>query len=149
MKTSQKGIDLIKVFEGLRLKAYYPIKTEQYYTIGYGHSDKNIKEGDVITKEQAEELLKKDLAKFEAGVTELTKGVSLNQNQFDALVSFAFNCGLANLRRSTLLKYVRQAPKDERIYKEFNRWIYASNRPLEGLKRRRKAEANLYFSTNI
>lgn len=93
MKASQKCIDYIKLNEGLCLKAYKCLPTEEYYTIGYGHYNKNIKKGDTITKEKAEELLKKDIVIFENNVNKYNKIYNFNQNQFDALVSFAFNVG--------------------------------------------------------
>ena len=101
MKTSQKGIDLIKEFEGTVLKVYKD--AVGLPTIGIGHL---IKKGEVfttLTQQQAEELLAKDLKQFEEGVSTSVK-VALTQNQFDALVSFAFNLGIGNLNSSTLLK---------------------------------------------
>ena len=99
-----------------------------------------------ITKEKADELLMEDLQEFQKGVEKLTSRVKLIDNQFSALVSFAFNLGLGNLENSTLLKKVNRNPNDETIRNEFMKWIYAGGKPLEGLKRRRKHEADLYFT---
>src|SRR5690349_12958929 len=101
MKISKKGLDLIKSFEGLELKAYED--SVGVLTIGYGSTGSHVKQGMVITKEQAEELLKRDVSRFERGVNDLVK-VPLTQNQFDALVSFSFNIGLGNLKSSTLIR---------------------------------------------
>ena len=100
MKTSPKGISLIKEFEGLSLDAY--LCSAGVLTIGYGHTG-GIQKGDKITAKKAEELLQDDLKKFENGVLRLVR-VPLNQNQFDALVSFAFNLGVGNLGKSALLR---------------------------------------------
>lgn len=140
---NKSGIDLIKSFEGLRLKAY--LCPAGVWTIGYGHTH-NVREGQVITEKQAETLLKNDLAVYEEGVRRITTHVVLNENQFSALVSFAFNLGLSNLRGSTLLRKVVSDPSDPTIRDEFNRWIYAGDSVLPGLQRRRKAEADLYFA---
>lgn len=142
MKITNEGINLIKKFEGLRLEAY--LCPAGVWTIGYGHT-KGVKKGQVITQSEADNLLKEDLSSFEKGVTSLIKS-NINQNQFSALVSFAFNLGLSNLKNSTLLKKVNANPNDRTIVDEFIRWIYAGGKQLEGLKRRRQAEAYLYFS---
>ena len=141
MKTSDKGIGLIKRFEGLRLKAYLCPAGKP--TIGYGHT-KDVKLGDVITEEEAEQLLLEDLIVVE---NEINKhNLDINQNQFDALVSFVYNVGQGNFERSTLLKKIKSNPNDLSIRNEFMRWIYADGKPLNGLKKRRKMEADLYFS---
>lgn len=142
MKITNEGINLIKKFEGLELKAY--LCPAGVWTIGYGHI-KGVKKGQVITQLEADNLLKEDLSSFEKGVTSLIKS-NINENQFSALVSFAFNLGLANLKSSTLLRKVNSNPNDRTIVDEFIRWIYAGGKQLEGLKRRRQAEAYLYFS---
>ena len=142
MKITNEGINLIKKFEGLRLEAY--LCPAGVWTIGYGHT-KGVKKGQVITQLEADNLLKEDLSSFEKGVTSLIKS-NINQNQFDSLVSFAYNLGLANLKSSTLLKKVNSNSNDRTIVDEFIKWIYAGGKPLEGLKRRRQAEAYLYFS---
>ncbi|MFA5715356.1 MAG: lysozyme [Candidatus Paceibacterota bacterium] len=141
MTTSQRGIDLIKHFEGLRLEAYQD--SVGVWTIGYGHTE-NVYPGRVIDEYGADILLKDDLKRFEAGIDKLA--LSINQNQYDALVSFAFNLGLGNLSKSTLLKKVRVNPNDPTIADEFVKWIRAGGKVLPGLLTRRKAEAVLYFS---
>ena len=100
LKTGKKGLELIKEFEGCRLTAYKC--PANVWTIGYGHT-KGVKQGQKITLSEAEELLKDDLKIYESYVNKYVK-VSLNQNQFDALVSFTYNCGPGSLRVSALLK---------------------------------------------
>ena len=141
MKTSPKGIALIKEFEGLRLKAYKC--PGGVWTIGYGHTA-DVKPGMVITEAQAEEYLKADLIAFERYLNGL--GLALNQNQFDALVSFIYNVGTGNFSSSTLLRKVRANPQDNSIMDEFLRWVYSKGRVLPGLQRRRLREMKLYFS---
>ena len=97
MRTSKAGIELIKRFEGCRLTAYKPIEAERYYTIGYGHYGPDIYDGMKITQAQADALLIEDLKKFEDAVRKTN--LALTQNQFDALVSFAYNCGAGSLQR--------------------------------------------------
>ena len=140
MKISQKGIDLIKEYEGLRLKAYYD--SVGVITIGYGHTT-TAKPNMTITKEKAEELLKIDLRRFEEGVTRLV-GVKIHQLMFDSLVSFAFNLGLGNLQKSTLLKKINLG-KFEEVPQEFLKWDRAGGKQFEGLTIRRKAERDLFL----
>lgn len=139
MKTSQTGVDLIKKFEGCVLKAYKdPVGV---LTIGYGHTG-SVKAGQVITKAKAEELLKGDLKRFEDGVEKYVR-VSLNQNQFDALVSFSYNLGLGNLQSSDLLEYINK--KDfKSAAKEIPLWCHAGGKVLAGLVKRRAAEMALF-----
>lgn len=143
MKTSPKGIALIKEFEGLRLKAYKC--PGGVWTIGYGHTA-GVRPGMVITEAQAEEYLMADLIAFEKHLNGL--GLALNQNQFDALVSFIYNVGTGNFSSSTLLRKVRANPLDNSIMDEFLRWVYSKGRVLPGLQRRRLAEMKLYFSND-
>lgn len=143
MNTSPKGIALIKEFEGLRLKAY--LCPGGVWTIGYGHTA-GVKPGMVISEAQAEEYLKADLIAFERYLNGL--GLALNQNQFDALVSFIYNVGTGNFSNSTLLRKVRANPQDNSIVDEFLRWVYSKGRVLPGLQRRRLAEMKLYFSND-
>jgi lysozyme len=142
MKISQKGVNLVKKFEGLELKAYKD--SVGVVTIGYGSTGPHVFMGQVITEAQAEALLIKDLSRFESGVTELVK-VPLTQNQFDALVSFSFNLGLGNLKSSTLLKKLN-AKDYLGASKEFERWNKAGGKVLNGLTRRRLAEKELFLS---
>ena len=143
MEIGKAGLELIKHFEGCRLTAYRCSAGK--WTIGYGHTD-GVKKGMTITKPQAKLLLQNDLVVFSQMVSELTSGVELNQNQFDALVSFAFNCGVANLKKSTLIKRVLHDPSDARISFEFSRWVYSNGRFLAWFARRWTAESTLYFS---
>jgi GH24 family phage-related lysozyme (muramidase) len=143
MKTSQQGIDLIKSFEGLQTKAY--VCPAGVLTIGYGHT-LNVKPGQTITKEEAEKLLAEDLVKFEDAV-ERNITVPLNQQQFDALVSFTFNCGAGALEKSTLRKRLNNKEDPNKVaMEELPKWVNGDNGPLPGLVRRREAEVKLFTS---
>lgn len=142
MKISQKGLNLIKSFEGLELKAYKD--SVRVVTIGYGSTGAHVSMDQTITAQQAEDLLRKDVSRFEEGVTKLVK-VPLNQNQFDALVSFSFNLGLGNLGSSTLLKKLN-ASDYQGAALEFERWNKAGGKILNGLTKRRLAEKELFLS---
>ena len=149
MDISYKGINLITSFEGFRNKPYLDVIGK--CTIGYGttiypNGVKVSMNDKPITLDQAKEYLNHDLQKFIKGVNELTGTTKLNQNQFDALVSFAYNCGLGNLKASTLLKLVKAMPTSEAIFNQFLRWNKAGGKEISGLTRRRKAEAELYYS---
>lgn len=142
MKISQVGIDLIKSFEGCCLRAYKDVVG--VWTIGYG-STANVKEGQIITQQQAEELLKKDLVRFENGVNEAVK-VTISQPQFDALVSFSYNLGVMSLKTSTLLELLNKG-ETEKAANEFDKWVKAGGKVLTGLQRRRHAEKEMFLST--
>lgn len=142
MQISQKGIDLIKSFEGLRLTAYKAVPTEKYWTIGYGHYGSDVRHGEKITEAQAEALLKKDLQKYVDGVNSLVK-VPVNQNQFDALVSFAYNCGVGALQTSTLLKKLN-AKDYAGASLEFAKWNKSGGKVYQGLVTRRAKETALF-----
>lgn len=144
MKISQQGIDLIKSFEGLVLKAYRC--PANILTIGYGHTG-DVKEGQTVTQIEAENLLKVDLKKFEDGVKTAVK-IKLSQPQFDALVSFSFNVGLSAFVSSTLLNKLNHNDIMSAA-NEFLRWNKANNVVLPGLTRRREAERQLFLSENI
>ena len=141
MNISKKGIDLIKRFEGCRLKAYRC--PAGVWTIGYGHTN-NVRPDDIITQNDAEELLKRDLKVHEDNVKMVVK-IALTQNQFDALVSFEYNVGYGAFANSTLLKLLN-AGNYNGASKQFERWVYAGDRVLEGLVKRRKAERELFLS---
>ena len=141
MKTSQKGIDLSKRFEGFSPTAY--LCPAGVWTIGYGHTA-GVRAGDSVDEDTAEDFLREDLADAEGAVGKYVK-VPLKQWQFDALVSFTFNLGSGNLYSSTLLKKVNRNPDDSAIRQEFEKWVYAGGRVLKGLVDRRKAEADMYF----
>ena len=143
MKASSKALELIKQFEGLRLKAY--LCPGGVWTIGYGHTA-GVKSGMVITEAQAEEFLLSDIAAFEKAVND--QNLALTQNMFDALVSFTFNVGVGNFKRSTLLCKIKVNTWDNSIMDEFLRWVYSKGRVLPGLQRRRLAEMKLYFSND-
>ncbi|MBK8037710.1 MAG: lysozyme [Verrucomicrobiaceae bacterium] len=142
---------LVKHFEGLYLEAYQC--TAGIWTIGYGHTglrhnDGTVRQGRKITAQEAEQLLARDLEIFAAGVSRLLLpkvAAALNENQFGALVSFAFNLGLANLSKSTLIQRIN-ALRWKDCPAEFLKWNRASGRILRGLTRRRQSEANLFQS---
>lgn len=139
MKTSKNGIDLIKFFEGLRLKAY--LCAAGVPTIGYG-STINVNIGDSITESDADEMLARDLISHEAAVESLITQ-ELKQHQFDALVSFCYNLGEGNLSKSTLRKKINDG-KFEEASMEFGKWVNAGGKRLEGLVKRRQAEADMF-----
>ncbi|AGF74733.1 phage related lysozyme [Bartonella australis AUST/NH1] len=138
-KISKDGIEELKKWEGLRLEAYKDIRGA--WTIGYGHTD-GVKEGDKITAQQAETLLKKDLTHFEQAVNEAVK-VDLSDNQFAALVSLAFNIGAAAFKGSTLVKKLNSGDYDS-VPEQLNRWVYSGGKKLQGLINRRASEIGLW-----
>lgn len=148
MRLDKKGLDLIAEFEGLSLKPY--LCSAKVPTIGYGstfyENGTKVKLTDApITKQRAEQLLKNTADKFAEKVAILiTKPVT--QNQFNALVSFAFNVGVSALKVSTLLKLVNNNPNDGNIAKEFLRWNKVNKLPNKGLTNRRIKESSLYFT---
>lgn len=142
MNISQNGVDLIKKYEGCVLHAYKPVPTEKYWTIGYGHYGPDVKENQKITQKQAEDLLKKDLEKFVHGVITLLH-TEINQNQLDALVSFAYNLGVGTLKKSTLLELINK--KDfKNAANEFGKFVNSNGHPLPGLVKRRNEEKELF-----
>ncbi|WP_049064012.1 lysozyme [Acinetobacter seifertii] len=145
MKISNSGINLIKSFEGLRLKAYDD--GVGVWTIGYGTikypNGVQVKKGDVCTEQQAEEYLRNDLTKFEAAINKLVK-VSLSQNQFDAIASFTYNLGETNLANSTLLKKLNKGDY-QGASDQFLVWNKAGGKVMNGLVRRREAERALFL----
>ena len=140
--TSIKGIELIKKHEGCRLQAYKC--PAGVWTIGYGHTQ-GVKAGQSITQAEADNYLKSDLKTFESFLNRA--GLRLNQNQFDALVSFIFNVGSGAFHGSTLKKKIQANPSDPTIRDEFRKWKNGGGRVLPGLVKRREDEANLYFAT--
>jgi lysozyme len=140
MTINSEGVNLIKSFEGLELEAY--LDAVDVWTIGYGHT-KTVEPGMIITEAKAEELLRQDLEEFEEAVTEAVE-VSINSNQFSALVSFCFNLGAGSLFQSTLLKLLNQGDF-QGAADQFPRWNKAGGQELEGLTRRRKAERALFL----
>ena len=139
MEISQEGLSLIKKFEGCELESYKC--AAGVWTIGYG-STKGVEEGMEISQERADMLLLEDVEVFEEAVSKLVE-VPLEQNQFDALVSWTFNLGSTNLQNSTLLKVLNN--KDyEGVPSQIKRWNKAGGEVLQGLVRRREAEALLF-----
>lgn len=139
MNISQEGLSLIKKFEGCELEAYKC--AAGVWTIGYG-STKGVKQGDTISQEDADKLLLHEMKEYETYVNDMVN-VDLTQNQFDALVSWVFNLGPANLAASTLLK-VLNAKDYEGVPAQIKRWNKAGGKVLQGLIRRREAEALLF-----
>jgi lysozyme len=142
MQVSPRGRALIEKFEGLRLTAYQDMVG--VWTIGYGHTGRDVKAGMTITQQQAEQLLINDLAQFERGVNDLVT-VQINQNQFDALVSFSYNLGVGALQKSTLLRLLN-AGSYQPAADEFPRWNRAGGNVVAGLARRRYAERQLFLT---
>ena len=140
MKISDKCVALVKRFEGFEAKAYKC--PAGVWTIGYGHTE-GVNPGDVITETKAAILLKEELNLFASKVEKLL--AKATQGQFDALVSFSYNLGVNNLRNSTLLK-LHNAGNYGAAKLEFNKWNRAAGKVLEGLVKRRAAEAELYGS---
>ena len=138
MKTSQRGINLIKQFEGVRLTAYKC--PAGMYTIGYGHT-RGVKRGMKITEEEASAYLTADLLNSEKAVERYDSIYHWNQNEFDALVSFTFNCGAANLR--ALLRNGRR--NRSQIAETLPLYRKAGGKVLKGLDRRRAAEKALFL----
>ena len=141
MKISAAGIELLKQFEGCRLTAYQD--SVGVWTIGFGTTT-GVKEGQTISQVKAEEYLRFDLAIFEKAVTESLK-VPVNQNQFDALVSFTYNVGVSAFRSSTLLNLINEKTDKKVVAAEFSKWVKAGNQTLPGLVSRRKAESELFL----
>lgn len=137
MQISEKGLKLIEQFEGLRLTAYKATRRDKYYTIGYGHYGADVKQGMTITEAQAEAYLRQDVAEAEAAVNKYA-GYGWNQNQFDALVSFAYNVGnidgLTNSGKRSVAEISAKLPE----------YVYSGGVKLEGLVRRRAAEKALF-----
>jgi lysozyme len=146
MTPSKNCLDLIKQFEGCQLKAYLcpaSIATVGWGTIMYPDGIK-VKLGDTITAQEADLYLSLEVGKKAATI--IKWGLNINQNQLDALVSFAFNLGIGALLKSTLLKKVKVNPNDPTIKDEFMRWVNKGSSFEKGLTRRRKAESDLYFT---
>ncbi len=144
MRMSAAGLAVVKEFEGLRLKAYKC--PAAVWTIGYGHTSAAgnpiVTPELVITNDEAEQILERDMVQYEDGVKRFVK-VELTQNQFDALVDFAYNAGVGRLSTSTLLKKVNAGKFDE-VPAEFMKWTKGGGKELPGLVRRRRAEVKLW-----
>jgi lysozyme len=142
VNVSAGGMDLIRAHEGCRLKAYRC--PAGVWTIGYGHTGADVAEGQYITQDEAERILAADVAGFTRAVLSLVH-VPINQNELDALVSFAFNVGEGNLRTSTLLRKLNAGDRAGAA-NEFQRWNKSAGRVLAGLVSRRSDEAELFRS---
>lgn len=135
------GLALIKQFEGCRLTAYKPTPKERYWTIGWGHCGPDVHPGQTITQAKADAMLQADCQKFanavdDSGNCPLT--AKLNTNQRDALISFAYNCGIGNLKT---LCHGRTLPE---ICAALEKYKYSCKKVLPGLERRRHAEQKLF-----
>ncbi len=147
-KINEKGIDMIKFFEGFKEKPYLcsaGVPTIGFGTTIYPNGVKVTLNDKPITKAIATQYLLEDIAFFERGVDAMTTDL-VNENQFSALVSFAYNLGLNNLKNSTLLKKVNINPNDDSIKIEFLKWTKAAGRIIKGLITRRNSEKELYFT---
>lgn len=147
MKVSERGINLIKKYEGCKLKSY--LCPSNIPTIGFGNTyylnGTKVELGQKITQEEADKLLLSILSKFEKDVWSVIRQ-SVNQRMFDALVSFTYNVGFGNLKSSTLLKKVNKNINDPTIKDEFLKWNKSKGRVLKGLTNRRMDEWLLYSS---
>jgi lysozyme len=148
MKVNNLGIDLMHYFEGCKLEAYQC--SAKVWTIGWGNTfyenGTPVRQGDKITQDRANSLFVFVANKFADEIKKLIK-TNLSENQFSALVCFAYNVGTGNLAKSTLLKKVNANPNDATIANEFLRWNKAGGKELLGLTRRRTAESKLYFTS--
>lgn len=140
-KISKAGIDLIKSFEGCRLQAYKPVPTETYHTIGWGHYGPDVKAGMTITQSKADSMLVIDIAKYEAYVNDpayVPVTAQLTQNQFDALVSFCYNCGNGSLKKLCAGRTLVQIGQNIPLYNK------GGGNVLSGLVRRRQKELEMF-----
>lgn len=146
MRVSKTGREFIKGFEGFENDAY---KDGNVWSIGYGNTyypdGSPVTQGDWIAQEYADEIFDIILDRFAVQVENLLM-VNVSQNQFDALCSLAYNIGTGAFAKSTLLKKVNVNPNDAAIAAEFKKWVYSQNKILNGLVRRREAEAQVYFN---
>ena len=146
-KIGQTGLELIMSFEGCRLTAYKPVQTEKYYTIGYGHYGPDVTPTTVITSDYAYELLKNDVNRFASDLSRYMERdqINLTQPQFDAVLSFVYNLGFANLISSTLWKKLK-AKDYKGASEEFCKWNKCNGKVLKGLIVRREKEKQLFLS---
>jgi len=147
MNPSKNCIDLIKKFEGFRSEAYQD--SVGIWTVGYGSTmwpdGKKVQPGQRMTIQEAEAVMTWELTRKGKEILSGLPTTIINQNQYDALVSFAYNLGVGALLKSTLFKKLKVNPNDPSIRAEFMRWVNAGGKRLTGLVGRREAEANLYF----
>ena len=148
MKISQIGLDLIKKFEGFSAKPY--LCPAGVPTIGYGatyytNGTRVTMSDESISEEWAEQLLSNMIHTYEKGVISLVIP-KITQNQFDALVSFAYNVGVTNFRKSTLLRLINKDPNNPEITNQFMKWVRGGGKVINGLIKRRQIESKLYFT---
>tara|TARA_Y100001938_G_C8049148_1_gene410659 strand:+ start:80 stop:526 length:447 start_codon:yes stop_codon:yes gene_type:complete len=139
MNISKEGLSLIKKFEGCELEAY--LCPAGVWTIGYGHT-KDVKEGDKINRDEADYLLQEEMIEYESYINDFVE-VPLEQNQFDALCSWVYNLGPTNLKNSTMLKVLNEEKYSD-VPQEIKRWNKAGGEVLDGLIKRREAEAKMF-----
>ena len=139
MNISKEGLSLIKKFEGCELEAY--LCPAGVWTIGYGHT-KDVKEGDKINRDEADYLLQEEMIEYESYINDFVE-VPLNQNQFDALCSWVYNLGPTNLKNSTMLRVLNEEKYTD-VPQEIKRWNKAGGEVLDGLIKRREAEAKMF-----
>ena len=147
MKIDKYGEKLIKNFESCKLTAYKADKSEKYYTIGWGHYGGDVKKGMKITKATADKLFRNDIKYFESCVNSSVK-VKITQSMFNALVSFTYNVGYGNFKKSTLLKYVNKK-QFRKASKEFKKWNKCGGKVLKGLVKRRELEKIEFLRNGI
>jgi len=145
LSINEAGKNIIKFYESLRLKTY--LDTGKVLTIGYGHTGPDVKLGLTISKEKANELFDSDIDKFQDGVNKLLS-YSTNENQFSAMVSLAYNIGLGNFKKSSVLRFHNQG-QFEKAANSFLLWNKDNGVVLAGLVKRRKSESLLYLSTDV
>lgn len=140
MRISENGLNLIISFEGFCPKATKAVKTEKYYTIGYGHYGKDVDENQTITKEQALLLLKKDMKRFETKVMKYNNCYNFTQNEFDALMSFAYNVGSIDQLTAKGTRTKKEIADAMLLY------IKSGGNVLDGLRKRRTKERELFLN---
>ena len=143
MKISQKGIDLIKKWESFKAEAY--LCPAGVWTQGYGHTRTVNKYSQIITERTAEEFLRVDLLIIEFGLSPLLKGITLSQQQYDAIVSFCFNLGVGAFQRSTAYNEILINPDGKRVADSWIQYRNAGGRFLRGLLLRRLDELTMYY----
>ncbi len=143
MNPSERIKAKIMLWEGCRYTAY--LCPAGVLTIGYGHTGPDVYDGRTVTPAEAAAIFSADIEKFAIMVESALGSTRLNNDQFDACVSLAFNIGMGNFQASTLLKKIKANAADPAIANEFKRWNKSNGRELPGLTRRRQEEANIYF----
>lgn len=144
---SESGINFIANYEDFYSKPYHGLDY-QNETIGYGHVIRLDEHFNSLTQDEAKALLRKDLASFVSIVNGLISGLDLSQNQFDALISFSYNCGITALQTSTLLKHIKSGADSETIREDFCMFKFCNKKPSLGLWRRRMDEADIYLNND-